>query len=570
MADAKARFRIEGEDATAAAFRSALGNAQRTASGISSAFRGAFAGLGVSAVVGVARAAIETGDELQKAAIKAGIAGKQMSELAYAAKLSDVELGALSTSLRFMQKNLSEAASGGKTQKETLDALGLSISDLRDLKADEQFELLADRISQLRDPADRARAATEVFGKAGADLLPMFEQGAAGIRAARIEAEKFHMAFSDEQLAQLADADDAIKRMKASFDGLATTLTAKVAPAFSKWAQGEMLIIQAFTSGGSLVDKFKELARLRDEFLANQQKQEAYDEYRAAKGERGPGGRGGRPVAPGYVPPPPKASLPFDEFRVTAQKIGKGGPMAEFFDALDEETQTAAEREVATFRKKEAALEELRKEGRISQEVYQARMTELVEETLPEFKVNADKIGQSLGEMSVYAEQAMRGIQDSFYQFIRDPFEDGLKGLSVSILNTFKDTIAQIAATKLANAVVGQMDSKGNLTGGLLSTGINALFGGFMAEGGPLQQGKWYMAGEHGPEPIWGGGQGAFASGYGSKPSVVVNMTQNVDARGATPDAIKMLPAILDAHGKRVSDMTVARIREGLSRGRLA
>jgi hypothetical protein len=29
-----------------------------------------------------------------------------------------------------------------------------------------------------------------------------------------------------------------------------------------------------------------------------------------------------------------------------------------------------------------------------------------------------------------------------------------------------------------------------------------------------MSAGRWYIAGEHGPEPIWGGG-GAFAMGYG-------------------------------------------------------
>lgn len=54
-------------------------------------------------------------------------------------------------------------------------------------------------------------------------------------------------------------------------------------------------------------------------------------------------------------------------------------------------------------------------------------------------------------------------------------------------------------------------------------------FGGFKASGGPIEQGKWYIAGEHGPEPIWGGGPGAFASGYGNTgTSAQVSFAQNV------------------------------------------
>lgn len=49
-------------------------------------------------------------------------------------------------------------------------------------------------------------------------------------------------------------------------------------------------------------------------------------------------------------------------------------------------------------------------------------------------------------------------------------------------------------------------------TSGLPAIVGKLVFGGGKAEGGPLDMGKWYTAGEHGPEPIWGGGPGAFAA----------------------------------------------------------
>lgn len=53
-------------------------------------------------------------------------------------------------------------------------------------------------------------------------------------------------------------------------------------------------------------------------------------------------------------------------------------------------------------------------------------------------------------------------------------------------------------------------------------------FGGTRAAGGPIEQGKWYIAGEHGPEPIWGGGPGAFATGYGNMGGGNVDLKVNV------------------------------------------
>jgi hypothetical protein len=187
----------------------------------------------VSGLTQAGRAAIEYGDEINKASIKSGIAVEEFSELAYAAKQNDIEMTSLSTALKKMQVTLSETATSGKGATEELTALGLTVEHLKDLAPDQQFELLADRIAGLTDPADRARVAVALFGKAGADLLPLFEQGAAGIRALREEAERMGATLTGEQAAALAEADDAIKRLGQSWDGLARTLTANVAPGLS-------------------------------------------------------------------------------------------------------------------------------------------------------------------------------------------------------------------------------------------------------------------------------------------------------------------------------------------------
>lgn len=61
------------------------------------------------------------------------------------------------------------------------------------------------------------------------------------------------------------------------------------------------------------------------------------------------------------------------------------------------------------------------------------------------------------------------------------------------------------------------MGAGGNFNSTIPSPDPN-LFGGGRAEGGPLNPGKWYIAGEKGPEAIWGGGPGAFAAGPKMQP----------------------------------------------------
>lgn len=186
-------------------------------------------------LVRAAGAAIEMGDEIGKAASKAGVAASTMSELAYAARANDIELSALSTSLRKMQETTSLAAAGNKAATATVESLGFSVEQLRALAPDQQFEAFAQAISTIPNPADRARVAVDVFGRAGAELLPLFEQGANGVRLLREEAKALGVALSDDQVKRLQAADESVKKLKASFASLATVLVARAAPALTSF-----------------------------------------------------------------------------------------------------------------------------------------------------------------------------------------------------------------------------------------------------------------------------------------------------------------------------------------------
>jgi hypothetical protein len=103
-----------------------------------------------------------------------------------------------------MQKLLAEAAGGSKSANETLSELGLTVAQLVNLQPDQQFELFAQRISQIQNPAKRTAIALELFGKSGAQLLPLLNTGAGGIRALREQARKLGltMGTADAQAAE--------------------------------------------------------------------------------------------------------------------------------------------------------------------------------------------------------------------------------------------------------------------------------------------------------------------------------------------------------------------------------
>jgi hypothetical protein len=530
----------------------ALTGIERQAKAFGRAFVGMFAGLTLGAGISAIKQAIQLGDEIGKAATKAGIGTNAMSELAFAARMADVDLGNLSNSIKFMQIALSKANTGGKEQLEVLQALGLEVSGLKRLGADKQFEAIADAINSLRDPADKARAAVALFGKAGADLLPLFSQGADGIRKAREEAKKFGVSFDEDVIQTLQKGDEAIKKLGVTWDSF-----------WAKVAVGTLGAAQFF----DIIDKDRlgelqdELAKVNNELL-----------------------RVPRSAELGGTPLDPKT---FDELTQKAQGLqrqianlndtytrggggrrGRGTPAAPGFGATVAVVQS------------DAFTPEMREAIRAA-ERWQELVNDVDRGIAKGIIETNDDIGDSFNDlqepimkttdaMTVFSEQAARNMQDHFANFLFDPFEDGLKGMLKGFVDIIRRMVAEAAAAQIFEKL-GGTEGIGSFfssffggasasTGGDALSQMFSLYGGPKAGGGPLQSGKWHMAGEHGPEPIWGGGPGAFAMGYGGGGTTI---TTNIDARGATQESIKALPEILKRNNEALEARIVQRLRAG-------
>lgn len=200
-------------------------------------------GAAVAGLLGAAHVFSEVGSAVHDLSQRTGLSAEAVSELGYAAKQSDVELGALEAGVRKMQKTIAAADEGSQGATDSLMKLGLAAEDLRGKTPEEQFTLLADRISQIEDPTMKAAAAMEVFGKSGTALLPMIEGGADGLGKMRKEAKDFRLSISKED-ADNADAlGDAVGLLGNTLKMLAFNVGAALAPLLTEWAMGAANVV---------------------------------------------------------------------------------------------------------------------------------------------------------------------------------------------------------------------------------------------------------------------------------------------------------------------------------------
>jgi hypothetical protein len=172
----------------------------------------------------------ETGAAFDDVAQRTGLAGDAISELAHAADMSGTGIEALEKGVRKMQQTLIGAAEGSKTDIAALDALGLTVEDLAGKTGDQQFEMFAEALSQIEDPAERSSRAMDVFGKAGAELVPLLQEGSAGIQALREDARALGLQMSSEDVSAAAAFDDSLVRLKGSIKGIVLSIGGALAP----------------------------------------------------------------------------------------------------------------------------------------------------------------------------------------------------------------------------------------------------------------------------------------------------------------------------------------------------
>lgn len=159
-----------------------------------SAIRGFAAALAVREIINYGHSIIELGDELNDLRQKTGIGVQALSALKTAGELNGVGFEQLQVSLKKFGVVVSSAAHGSKEAEGAFKAAGVTLRNGLDGSVKNSSQLifeLANRFEKMKDGPDKAAIAVKLFGRAGADLIPLLNQGGE-------EIQKFGLRISDD------------------------------------------------------------------------------------------------------------------------------------------------------------------------------------------------------------------------------------------------------------------------------------------------------------------------------------------------------------------------------------
>jgi hypothetical protein len=164
---------------------------------------GAFGiGLSVTAVLGFARAILNSADSLEKLHDKTGISITGLQRFQVAGDDAGNTLDEITTAIVRMEDRL---VGGDKAALGALSRLGIQFSDIKNLSPEAQFIAISDAIRKIQDPAQQVNIAIDLFGRSGAEVLPVLKRGFDDLRGSAV-------GMSNETVKALDDAGDATGR----------------------------------------------------------------------------------------------------------------------------------------------------------------------------------------------------------------------------------------------------------------------------------------------------------------------------------------------------------------------
>jgi len=158
-------------------FKKGVSSLESSLKGLKSIALGAGAAIGAYISTQFLKSTADAIDAQAKFADRLGASFEAMQNLSLAANEAGVATNSLNTGMQRMTRRLGEAfITNAGAAKDTLEALGLRLDDLRGLRADEQFLKIGKALGNVDDQGEKLALTFKLFDTEGAALVNMFDQ----------------------------------------------------------------------------------------------------------------------------------------------------------------------------------------------------------------------------------------------------------------------------------------------------------------------------------------------------------------------------------------------------------
>jgi hypothetical protein len=226
--------------------------------------------LGVGALIGFGKRALDAAGGLGELAEQLGISTDSLQTYQFAAAQSGVTTEELQTSIARFTKTIGDARDGSDTAVRAVRALGGGFEQLvaSGASIDDLLLAFSDRIAQTGDRSVAAARGTDLMGKGFQRVLTIFGSGQTTIQGFANALDEVGLRLDADAIRKADGASDAIARMNFQVNALAQTLVSRLAPAIESAARGWNAILSGPSLSEQIVRENKRLLDLRKELAS--------------------------------------------------------------------------------------------------------------------------------------------------------------------------------------------------------------------------------------------------------------------------------------------------------------
>jgi hypothetical protein len=202
--------------------------------------------------------ALDLGGRLSDLSASTGETAGKLLILERAFDNSGIGAEKVGSTIARMQKNIEDARDGSGTAARAFAAMGVTVDELEGKLPTEQLKILSSGINSIEDPTKRAAAAMGVFGKSGAELIPLLTNMEGELAEARDTVGSM-AEIMDRRAATFDAVSDRFKAISEKVRDFAAGILDRALPA-----------IDAITVALSRIDAAKIGQNLADAFLGGE------------------------------------------------------------------------------------------------------------------------------------------------------------------------------------------------------------------------------------------------------------------------------------------------------------
>jgi TP901 family phage tail tape measure protein len=231
---------LNGLQKQAVGMRGAMQRLAGSTGGLGSALQMLAPALSVAGLGAMANGAINTADNLNDLRQKTGVSVEALSQFSTAAKMSGTTIESVAGAMNKLNRGLAQGAKSPAAG--ALRQLGISATDASGkLRSTDAIMLdVANRFAQMPDGAQKAGLAMQLFGKSGADMVPLLNMGGDAI-------SKLGVTMSGEFAKQADEFNDKLAVMQADFSRIGVSIGTALMPALSGLADVLGVIVDGFS-----------------------------------------------------------------------------------------------------------------------------------------------------------------------------------------------------------------------------------------------------------------------------------------------------------------------------------